>query len=388
MILILEILVIFCLFVIIHSYITYPISIFLLGLVYKKNYKESFEHQPNVSIIISAYNEEKYIENTLRAMLSSDYPLEKIEIIVGSDNCTDSTNEIVKKIALKHSNVKLLPFKIRRGKNKVVNDLMKSVQNEIVVFADANTVFHKDAIRNLTKHFVDNRIGGVAGRVKMLDVTSVGKEGSEEKTYWAFEAIYKNLEGKLGIVMGANGGIYAMRRELMLQLPENVQVADDFYVSLAVLTKRKDLIYEFNAVGEETVLSKVKYEFKRKVRAAPVIYRTVSFYKSLLMPHFGIRAYGLWSHKIFRWITPIMMILALILNSVVVFENTLMLVLFILQVAFYLSALMGYLLSIIKLNFKIFSGCYYFLINNVALGIGFIKLIQSDYNTTWKNDGR
>ena len=142
-------------FLLIHSYILYPISIWILSIIKRKNYQTDNNFSPNVSIIISVFNEEKVIEKTIRSLLESDYDLDKIEFVIGSDNSTDSTNEIISKLQKEIPSISFFPFPIRRGKSQVLNDLVKAASAEILIFSDANTIYRRDAIKNIVKYYAN-----------------------------------------------------------------------------------------------------------------------------------------------------------------------------------------------------------------------------------------
>ena len=87
-------------FILIYSYFIYPLVIKFLSLFYKKRYSE-IDFYPSISILISAYNEEKVIEKRIKNIKSLNYDFKKIEVLIGSDNSTDKTNEIL--ISLKNN---------------------------------------------------------------------------------------------------------------------------------------------------------------------------------------------------------------------------------------------------------------------------------------------
>ena len=227
-----------------HTYFFYPISIWVLSKLKTKNYSKDSNFLPKISILISVYNEEKVIENTIRNFLSSDYDLDKIEFIVGSDNSTDSTNGILKNFSQETPNLKFNRFEQRRGKPNVLNDLVENATSEILIFSDANTIYKKDAIKKIVQYYVDENVGGVSGKLKLLEHENASQSASQEKIYWDLETLLKQKEGELGILIGANGGIFSIRKKYFQKIPSNYAVMDDFFISLKVLEKSKGfLIY-------------------------------------------------------------------------------------------------------------------------------------------------
>lgn len=373
-----------CIFLILHTYVLYPVSIKLLALFYHKNYKTNNDSKSQISILISAYNEAMVLEKTILNLFASDYPADKLEIIVGSDNSTDDTNEILKKIGVMHNNLNYVFFDKRRGKKFVLNDIVKLAKNEILVFCDSNTIYNKDALKNLVKYYADSRVGGVCGRLKLIEGLDNFETGNQEKKYWDYESWIKNDEGKLGVLIGANGGIYSIKRNLFTPMPENEPVVDDLYLSLKILEMGKDFVYTTEAEAVETLSLKVKSEFDRKVRIMPSNLETLKCVKSLIFSSRILVSYGLWSHKIIRWFSPILFILLFILNIFLLQSASIFKILLFMQLLFYFFAVIGFILNKVNLKITLFSMTYYFLITNVALVVGLYKYVIKAHKSIWE----
>lgn len=373
-----------CIFLILHTYVLYPVSIKLLALFYHKNYKTNNDSKSQISILISAYNEAMVLEKTILNLFASDYPADKLEIIVGSDNSTDGTNEILKKIGVKHKNLNYVIFHKRRGKKFVINDIVKLAKNEILVFCDSNTIYNKDALKNLVKYYADSRVGGVCGRLKLIEGLDNFETGNQEKKYWDYESWIKNDEGKLGVLIGANGGIYSIKRNLFTPMPENEPVVDDLYLSLKILEMGKDFVYTTEAEAVETLSLKVKSEFDRKVRIMPSNLETLKCVKSLIFSSRILVSYGLWSHKIIRWFSPILFILLFIMNIFLLQSASIFKILLFMQLLFYFFAVIGFILNKVNLKITLFSMTYYFFITNVALVVGLYKYVIKAHKSIWE----
>src|ERR1051325_9444336 len=232
-----------------HTYIIYPLLLAVLASGKQiKPVSENF--QPDVSILIPAYNEEKIIKEKLESIFNSDYPKEKIEVVVGSDASTDRTNEIIKSFP----KVQLVEFKGRSGKPKIINMLATLAKNEILILTDANVIFDKNTIHELAKHFSNPGIALVDSN--MVNINQQGKGISKaESTYIRGEVGIKNNEGKVfGMMMGPFGGCYAVRKRFYSPVPDNFLV-DDFYVNMKVLENGGKAISEINAKVYEEVPS-------------------------------------------------------------------------------------------------------------------------------------
>src|SRR4030043_1301104 len=239
--------------IIIYAYIGYPIVLYLLSKLFElKNKKEVNEYNkwPKVDLLIAAYNEGKGISAKIENCLMLDYPKDLLHIWIASDGSSDNTNKIVKTYAEAHENIHLLEFP-RTGKSGILNKAMESVKSEIVVFSDANTEYSTDAVKRLVKHFEDPDVGCVSGR---LIYGNPGEtiSGKGESLYWKYETSLKKMESKLGYVAGANGAIYAIRRDLFEPFPPRT-INDDFTLSMKIVMKGFKCVYDENAIVYEDV---------------------------------------------------------------------------------------------------------------------------------------
>lgn len=341
----------------------------------------------SVSILISAYNEEKVIRQRIENIDLLDYNKDLLEVIVGSDCSSDNTNRILMDLALQYTWLKVHIFQKRRGKAAVINDLAQKAGNNILIFSDANTVFDKSALKNLINKFHNDRIGGVSGRLILSD-ENVTTESVEEKKYWLLETLIKQAEGKLGILIGANGGIFAIRRELFTPIPIEKAVTDDFFLSLSVLSKGYKFLYANDAVANENVANDVISEFKRKRRFAATNYQTLSFFKNLLFNKNLLLSYAFWSHKVLRWFLPFQLIIILMLNTILLSSGVLFEVLFYIQITVYTFASIGFLLSLMKVRIILFSLPYFFIVTNLALLAGIYKFLRKGHSVIWESTPR
>lgn len=374
----LEILYIILCFLVIHSYILYP----LILLVIKKKstvIDMNRNYRPSVTILISAYNEEKTIRDRIENLLNLNYPKEKIQILIGSDCSTDQTNAIVSEYGEK--GVLLSAFSDRRGKSSVLNDLMKTSVNEIIIFSDANTFFDTEVIYNFVRHFIDSSIGGVCGYLQLRSM-KWNSGGASESIYWEFENIIKKLEGEVYTTFGATGAVYAIRRSLFKMLPMHKAIADDFYIPIRVIEQGYRIVYDKEVKSwEDTTESTIK-EFQRKARIGAANFNCLTDIMHLLFPSNGFIAFGLFSHKILRWFAPFLLICIFCLN-VLLRQNEFYQLLFYLQFIFFFLAFVGFVLDLFSKPIKIFSLPYYFIIANAALIVGFVRSILRLEKPAW-----
>jgi len=384
----LQILFYISILILLHIYVLYPAIIIMISKFKSLKEDTSSEYLPSVSIIISAFNEEKVIEKTVRNFLMCDYPKEKIEIIIGSDKSTDRTDEIVESLVGEFNNIKYFPFEQRRGKGPVLNDIVNKATNEILILSDANTIYSRDSIKIMTRFYSNSSIGGVSGRLVLEDFEDSINSGTQETLYWNLEYYIKKAEGSLGMLIGANGGIYSIRRALYVPIPTEYPVMDDFFIALKILEQHKKMVFATEAKAFENTAPTIQSEFKRKVRNNSIDLSTIQGIKKLLSPSFGLIAFALWSHKIFRWLSPIFLILALITSGVLSLVEPYFLSIFLLQILIYLLGPIGYLLLKIKIRIKFLLILYYFIITNLAMLIGLIKFISGTHSSHWQSTAR
>ncbi|MFL5393550.1 MAG: glycosyltransferase family 2 protein, partial [Myxococcales bacterium] len=305
--------------VVLHTYAIYPLLLIILDAVEQARstwrYIGGSERRrpaaqlglPHVSVLVAAYNEASCIGPRIENLLAQDYPSDKLEIIVGSDASTDGTDAIVQHYAAR--GVKLSRGE-RAGKAGVLARLIGLAKGEVLVLTDANSEFEKDAIRRLVQPLRDPAVGLVCGRLRLH--SPLGAPVAEG-AYWKLESMLKLYESRRGCVMGANGGIYAVRKELFPPLPAGT-VVDDFVAALRVLATGSKVAYEPEAVGHEETAPDHTGEYRRRVRIAAGCFRALSQHRELLSPRHGFTAFALWSHKVLRWFVPHALLVAFVAN--------------------------------------------------------------------------
>jgi cellulose synthase/poly-beta-1,6-N-acetylglucosamine synthase-like glycosyltransferase len=362
-----------------HTYLLYPLSLPILGLFFRVKPRPGNSNRHKVSILIAAYNEEKVIEEKIRNCFELEFPRKNLEILIGSDASTDRTEAIVAKYA---PDVKLFAFKQRGGKASVLNQLVPRAQGDILVFCDANTMLLKNALQKLLAHFDNPEVGCVCGRLVLQD-SGESALGIGESMYWNLESEIKKAEGRLGIVIGANGAIYAIRKELYDRIPTGRKAMDDFYVTTRVLARGRKAIYEPQAIGSEETSAEAYGEFFRKVRISQANFNLLGRYMPLLNPLRGLIAYGFFSHKFLRWVAPVLMVTLFISNAFLLAQGPIYYGAFVAQVALYFLAGLGYARNGKTRRSKLLLIPFYFVSMNVALALGMLKAIFQKDKGSW-----
>ncbi|UCC80219.1 MAG: glycosyltransferase family 2 protein [Candidatus Zixiibacteriota bacterium] len=350
---------------------------FISRFVHKNVDKKDF--LPSVSFIIAAYNEEKVMRQKLENSLNLDYPSDKIQIIVASDCSDDNTDNIVREF--KDKGIVLSRLETRGGKTANQNNALTAATGEILVFSDAGTVYDPLAIKKLVRNFNDPGIGCVGGR--LIHVADTFKSLVDEKNYYtSFEQKTKIFESSIYSIIGVNGPIYAVRRDLYRPLPEDL--TSDFLTPLFIIRRGCRAVYEPEAMSFEEVPPTSGTEFRRKIRTVRAGVTVLYAMRSLLNPfrYFwpGIFLVG---HKLSRWFFFLLMIGLLISNLFVIYDDTIYSIAFISQIMFYFLVIMAKLNKSFQKS-KIFSIPYFFFIYNLACVFGIAQFLSGKKSEIWE----
>lgn len=295
-----------CAATVLYAYALYPVMLYLLAAAFGRRTEPPTVRDaelPSVSLLIAAHNEETVIEERLRNALACDYPADRLEIVVASDGSTDATGRIVRRYASR--GVRLLEDARRQGKAATLNSAVARLRGEIVFLSDANTHTDPAALRHMVRWFADAHVGVVCGRLALTD-PDTGRNA--DSFYWRYETFLKRCEGRLGALLGANGAIYAIRRELYTAIPANT-IIDDFVIPLtARLRKGCRIVYECEAVAREETAPDVQAEFRRRARIGAGGFQAIGLLWRLLDPRHGWVAFAFLSHKVLRWLCPFFLI--------------------------------------------------------------------------------
>lgn len=296
-----------CLGLVVYSYVLYPPLLTLLARVVTRRPPPAVaDHAalPSVACLVAAYNEEQHIEARIANLLAQDYPGDRLQVYVGSDGSSDATAEIIGR--LQSDRVRPFAFERNRGKASVLNDLVGAAGQDLLVLTDANTEFAPDAVRRLVAPFADPQVGCVCGELRLL-----GAKGSnQDSLYWRMEQHLKRNEALLGGLLGANGAIYAMRRELYVPLRPDT-ITDDFCIAMAVGARGWRLVYEPAAIATEDTPDDIDDEYHRRVRIGIGNYQALFRHPEFLIGSGWATGFTYFSHKVLRWITPHLLGLAL-----------------------------------------------------------------------------
>ncbi|TNE79456.1 MAG: glycosyltransferase [Bacteroidetes bacterium] len=343
---------------------------------------EDPEVWPEVALLLAAYNEEAVMEEKLKSMLNSDYPADKIRIVVGSDRSSDRTDEIVKQFAASDARVQLRRFEERTGKPAIINQLVSESQETILVLSDADTFFEPHTLKALVRPFSDAKVGGVQAKF-ISKADGENNVARQELVYNDRELMLKRGESVDGAVIGAYGACYALRRAVYVPVPAGFLV-DDFYIFMKVLEQGYQTVLSDAATCLLELSGASEVEFKRKTRIGKGNFQNFFALKKFQNPFTGKVATYYWSHKVLRWFTPFLLLIAFFSNLALIGEDRLYVSLFATQCFGYALAILDIPLRWMNIHIAPIRFISHFLSMNIALFLGFLQYLQGKGNGTWK----
>jgi poly-beta-1,6-N-acetyl-D-glucosamine synthase len=262
---------------------------------------------PSVSVVMVVRNEATVLDGKLRNLLRLNYPRELSEIVVVSDGSTDGTNDILTCHSA-DSRVRIVLNPESRGKACGLNDAIALARGEIVVFTDARQKVGAEALRVLTENFADPQVGCASGELMLGDPDS-GEAVRGMGLYWRIEKNIRQMESASGSVVGATGALYAVRRSLLVPVPDGA-VLDDVYIPMQVARQGFRVIFDPEARAWDLADQGTEREFSRKVRTLSGNYQLVQLAPWLLSSSNPLR-FEFISHKLLRLVAPFALLAAL-----------------------------------------------------------------------------
>ena len=372
-----------CLWAGLHPFTTYPVSLVLAKLWKTKplpppqKVREGAPEipgadAPEIAILLCAYNEERVIEAKIANMmaLKSAYP--KLEVLIYVDAASDRTAQLLEPY---RDRIFLHVAPERMGKTYGMNLLMSRVRAPIVVFTDANVLVDENAPVRLLRYFSDPSIGCVCGHLKYTN-SNASVTASSGSLYWRLDEWTKRLETATGSAMGADGSLFAIRREL--HRPTPVDMFDDIYVSMMILCEGHRVVQADDVIALEESVPSQQEEFYRKIRIGCQAYNA----HLLLWPQIrrldAFTIYKYVSHKWLRWLTIYFLVAAGVLVELGLIASGQSVLAGILAVAGSLCLLAGY-----RAWSRPLSQIWDILTAFAGTGVGVFKSLRGHRFQTW-----
>lgn len=363
-----------------YTYFGYPLLLAILGRLQRGGRTPEGLHPGprRVSVIIAAYNEERHIRDKLQNVLGLDYAVDLLEVLVGSDGSTDRTNEIV--LGCREPRVRLVAFRENRGKTAVQEACVAEAQGEILVFMDAASLCNRGALREIVKHFSDERIGCVAGRVVYVATRGNLVEASQ-RLYWSYGTLLRHLEGGLGCLVGVDGPLYAIRRSAYV--PVQPDIMSDFLSPLLIRSRGWKVVYEPAAIATEDMTQTDREEFRTRRRIVVRGLHSLSRYPHLLnICKHPLLAFQILSHKVLRWLT-VVLLAGLMVSSVFGRGGMVRGVVLIAGVLCAVGFFVGLLLDSRGKTLRALAVPYYFVLGNIAAAAGIWDFLRGRIVVSW-----
>ncbi len=363
----------------VYVYVLFPVMVQLLARRFGKPVSEA-DVALSVSIVVTAYNEEKGILAKLDNLLALNYPANLVDIIVASDSSSDATDRLVRDCG--SPRVQLLRVEGRQGKTACQNAAAEMARGEILVFTDATTRLDAGALHALVRRFHSANVGCVAGRLMYVSPTeNVTGRGGE--AYWDYEVKLRMAESSLGSLIGVSGCLYAVRRSAYRAI--NPGLISDFVISMKMREQSLRTVLAADALCYEETLNRTTHEMSMRVRVAIRSINALMSESRFLNPwRYGLFAWQLWSHKLLRYASPFLWLIALAANLALVSKHPVYTVLLLCQLAVILAGAMGFALQSRLAKLGILSQPYYFLLTNIASFLAAFRYVRGERMVTWK----
>ncbi len=375
-------------FIVFYSYIGYGLFLWAflkIKRVFIKPVAPTFEDifEPEVSLVIATYNEAPILEQKIANCLAIEYPSDKLKICFVADGSIDETTQIFRR----YPEIELLFEQKRAGKVAAINRAMQYITTDFVVFCDANTMLNKECIREIIKHYKDEKVGAVAGEKKVIAVgENADAAGAGESLYWKYESVLKKMDSAFYTVVGAAGELFSVRTHLYEHVGNEV-LLDDFIISMNICKKGYKVVYEPAAFATEPPSFSIQEEQKRKIRISAGGFQSVWMLKDLLnIFKYGRLSFQYISHRVLRWIVcPILLPSILILNIILATADNQLFyqILLAAQIIFYMAAAVGGYYAAKNIKVKSLYIPYYFVFMNMALFLGFRRFLNKSQSVLW-----
>jgi len=293
-----KLLFLFSVSLILFAYAGYPIYMWFRAKFWPRPLRRA-KIFPRVTIVMAVHNEEKYLPGKLRNLAALDYPSDSLEVIVVSDGSTDQTNKILGE--LQNGGVRAVILPKHMGKANALNCGMAEAQGEIICFTDARQIIDSDGLKNLVENFADPLVGCASGEL-VIGEKHFAPPSDGVGLYWRLEKQIRNWEGLAGSTVGATGGFYAVRKDLLLPLPSGT-ILDDVYIPLHVARQGKRVVFDTKALAWDDLTPNPKQEFRRKVRTLAGNYQLLQLAPWLLTRSNPLRIEFV-CHKLLRLLIP------------------------------------------------------------------------------------
>jgi cellulose synthase/poly-beta-1,6-N-acetylglucosamine synthase-like glycosyltransferase len=362
-----------------YTYAGYPLLLGLVSVLRPQRVQRG-EFAPAVSIIITAYNEERDLNAKLENTLALDYPRDLLEIIVASDCSTDRTDEIAREFSAQ--GVRLYRQSERLGKTAAQNSAVEQAHGEIMLFSDATSLYEPNVLRAIVPNFADGKVGCVAGRLVYVD-GSDSDVGRGARSYWGYETFLKRHESRAGSLIGASGCLYAVRKSAYVPLYH--EACSDFIIATKMVEQGLRAVYEPNAVCTEQTNRQSDKELKMRVRIIAQTFTDLWRHRAMLNPlRSGFYGVQLLSHKVMRYLVPFSLMGLLVASAVLAPGSLVYRLMLAAQVCGYACPAIAWMLDRVGIQSRLLAFPQYFMLANLASLIACYQFLRGERYARWE----
>jgi poly-beta-1,6-N-acetyl-D-glucosamine synthase len=349
-----------------YAYFGYAVWLALCVRIRRQPIVKS-DFTPSVSIIIAARNEEANLPAKLENLRQMNYPQDRLQIVIASDGSTDGTADILRAeipwvlpVILAESN----------GKAAALNAAVRQATGDVMVFLDARQFVEPNAVSEMVSCLADPSVGAVSGEL-LLEAAAGAGNSDALGIYWKIEKVVRKLESASGSVVGVTGAIYAIRRELYVEIPQGT-ILDDVFVPMHVARAGKRVVFQSSAIARDRIFSKKGKEFSRKVRTLTGNYQLLRLVPWLLSPANPL-LFRFISHKLLRLLVPLFLVLMFVVSAMS--GEPFYRAVFWVQILFYVLAVFGAVSPASK-KFKPIAIASTFVMLNAAAALAFYNFVS------------
>lgn len=363
-----------------YTYAGYPVLVAAVARLRPRRVARDEKFMPAVSVVITAYNEERDLAAKLDNTLALDYPKDKLEIIVASDCSNDRTDEIARSFDARGVVLHRQPERL--GKTAAQNSAVEIARGEIILFSDATTLYQPDVLRAMLPNFADSTVGCVAGRLVYVDPAS-SSVGQGARSYWGYETFLKRSESRAGSLIGVSGCLYAVRRAAYVPLYN--EACSDFIIATKMVEQNLRAVYEPAAVCTEETNRRTDKEMTMRVRVITQTFTDLWRHRAMMNPlRGGFYAVQLVSHKLMRYLVPVFLVVVFAASLALAPRSWFYALAALAQTVFYAAALAGLLLERAGARSSLLALPQYFVLANAAALVACYKFARGERYARWE----
>ena len=256
---------------------------YLMGIILRLAFRgakirKDYSYEPTVSVLMPCFNEGKTVYETIESIGKSNYPSHKFEVIAQDDCSVDDSYEWMLKAQRDFTNIRIRVGRNTEncGKARTVCNALELSTAEVIISIDSDCIFHPDAIRELTAGFAEPGIGSIGGRVGVRNPNESVLTAIQTIVYYSAFQLYKIPENWTRSVCCISGCLFAIRRELLLEIEPAIRArhwfgipvnqGEDRFLTHQTLLRGYGTYIDNDALCWTTVPTTLSMLFKQQLR--------------------------------------------------------------------------------------------------------------------------